>query len=110
MRGSNCATPNSTSRSAPSRRQSPGTVGLIQAAPGNQIGAQTVLTTIEDSSEILINFWVPERYAGQIAQGMTVTAGSVAIAGLAIRGHGHRHRQPHRPGEPHAPGAGKPAQ
>jgi RND family efflux transporter MFP subunit len=63
-----------------------GTVGLIQAAPGNQINAQTVLTTIEDSSEIQINFWVPERYAGQIQQGMKVTAGSVAIAGLTFDG------------------------
>jgi RND family efflux transporter MFP subunit len=63
-----------------------GTVGLIQAAPGNQINAQTVLTTIEDSSEIQINFWVPERYAGQIEQGMKVTAGSVAIAGLTFDG------------------------
>jgi RND family efflux transporter MFP subunit len=63
-----------------------GTVGLLQAAPGNQINAQTVLTTIEDSSEIQINFWVPERYVGQIEQGMKVTAGSVAIAGLTFDG------------------------
>ena len=49
-----------------------GTVGLIQVSPGNQVNAQTVVTTIEDASEILINFWVPERYASQIATGMPV--------------------------------------
>lgn len=63
-----------------------GTVGLIQVLPGNLVNAQTVVTTVEDSSEILINFWVPERYASQIAIGMPVTAGSVALPGQVFAG------------------------
>lgn len=63
-----------------------GTVGLIQASPGNLINAQTVLTTIEDASRILVNFWVPERYAPQIRRGLEVTAASVALPGLAFTG------------------------
>lgn len=63
-----------------------GTVGLIQVTPGNQITAQTVVTTVEDASEILVNFWVPERYASQIAVGAEVSAESVALPGQAFTG------------------------
>ncbi len=63
-----------------------GTVGLIQVLPGNLVNAQTVVTTVEDSSEILVNFWVPERYASQIAVGAPVAAGSVALPGDVFEG------------------------
>ncbi len=63
-----------------------GTVGLIQVMPGNLINAQTVVTTIEDSSEILINFWVPERYSSQISVGMEVDAQSAALPGKTFKG------------------------
>ena len=35
-----------------------GTVGLFQVSPGNTVTAQTVVTTIEDTSHILVSFWV----------------------------------------------------
>ncbi len=63
-----------------------GTVGIIQVTPGNLINAQTVVTTIEDSSEILINFWVPERYSSQISVGQAVTAQSAALPGKSFSG------------------------
>lgn len=63
-----------------------GTVGLIQVTPGNLINAQTVVTTVEDSSEILINFWVPERYSSQIAIGGPVDATSAALPGKTFNG------------------------
>jgi RND family efflux transporter MFP subunit len=63
-----------------------GTIGLIQVSPGNLINAQSIVTTVEDSSQILVNFWVPERYAGQIATGMPVNAGSVALPGTTFEG------------------------
>ena len=63
-----------------------GTVGLILVSPGNLINAQTVVTTIEDSSQIVINFWVPERYAGQMAVGAAVTAESAALPGKTFTG------------------------
>lgn len=63
-----------------------GTVGLIQVTPGNLINAQTVVTTVEDDSGILINFWVPERYSSQISVGMPVTATSAALAGKSFTG------------------------
>lgn len=63
-----------------------GTVGLLQVTPGNSVSAQTTVTTVEDSSEILVNFWVPERYASAIATGMAVTAIAVALPGQTFAG------------------------
>lgn len=63
-----------------------GTVGLFQVSAGNQVTAQTVVTTIEDTSEIVVGFWVPERYAPMISPDMPVTASAVALPGVAIAG------------------------
>ena len=38
-----------------------GTVGLIKVTPGNYVPAQTAVTTVDDTSAILVDFWVPER-------------------------------------------------
>ncbi|WDR03896.1 efflux RND transporter periplasmic adaptor subunit [Devosia algicola] len=63
-----------------------GTVGLIQVRPGNYLSAQAAVTTVEDASSILIDFWVPERYATSISKGMPVDVRAVALPGLAIEG------------------------
>jgi RND family efflux transporter MFP subunit len=63
-----------------------GTVGLFQVSRGNQVTAQSVVTTIEDTSEIIVTFWVPERYAPMLATDLPVTASAVALPGVAISG------------------------
>ena len=63
-----------------------GVVGLIQVTPGNLINSQTVVTTVDDSSEILINFWVPERYSSQMTIGTTLSATSAALPGKTFNG------------------------
>ena len=63
-----------------------GTVGLFQVNPGNTVTAQSIVTTIEDTSHIRVSFWVPERYAGAIGVGMPVTASAVALPGQTIEG------------------------
>jgi RND family efflux transporter MFP subunit len=63
-----------------------GTVGLFQVSAGNQVSAQSVVTTIEDTSHIIVSFWVPERYASMISTGMPVTATAVALPGETITG------------------------
>lgn len=63
-----------------------GTVGLFQVSAGNTVTSQTVVTTIEDTSHILVSFWVPERYASAIATGMSLTAAAVALPGQTIAG------------------------
>jgi RND family efflux transporter MFP subunit len=63
-----------------------GSVGLIQVTPGNFVGAQTPVTTVDDNSAILIDFWVPERYAAQLQVGMAVTVSAVALPGRSFTG------------------------
>jgi len=56
-----------------------GTVGLFQVTAGNAVGAQTVVTTVDDTSSILVNFWVPERYAPALKTGIPVSAVATAL-------------------------------
>lgn len=63
-----------------------GTIGLFQVSPGNSVGAQTVVTTVEDTGHILVSFWVPERYATAIATGAAVEATAIALPGEVIAG------------------------
>ena len=63
-----------------------GTIGIIQVSAGNLITTTTAVTTIEDSSQILINFWVPERYSSQIVLGMPVTGESAGLPGKTFKG------------------------
>ena len=63
-----------------------GTVGLMQVIPGNYLPAQTAITTIQDASSILIDFWVPERYATTVAVGTPVTASAIALPGRSFDG------------------------
>lgn len=63
-----------------------GSVGLFQVTAGNAVTAQTVVTTIEDTSHIRVSFWVPERYSGAITVGMPVSATAVALPGQTIPG------------------------
>ena len=63
-----------------------GTVGFLQVTPGNSVTAQSVVTTIDDTSEILVRFWVPERYATSISNGMPVEASAVALPGAVLTG------------------------
>ncbi|WP_323013339.1 efflux RND transporter periplasmic adaptor subunit [Devosia sp.] len=63
-----------------------GAIGLIRVTPGNYVGAQTAVTTIDDTSAILIDFWVPERYAAQIETGMAVSVSAIALPGRSFKG------------------------
>jgi len=63
-----------------------GTVGLFQVSVGNAVTTQAIITTVEDTSHVLVSFWAPERYAPSIAIGMPATVSAVALAGDAIAG------------------------
>lgn len=63
-----------------------GSVGLFQVSPGNAVSAQSIVTTIEDTSFIRISFWVPERYASAIAIGAVVDVSAVALPGEKMQG------------------------
>lgn len=54
-----------------------GTVGILAVSVGDYLTSASDIATIDDRSEILVDFWVPERYARQIKVGAAVSAQSV---------------------------------
>lgn len=63
-----------------------GIVGLIQITPGNAVTATSVLTTVDDSSSVKVNYWVPERYAPALKVGMPAMAEATALPGQIFTG------------------------
>lgn len=63
-----------------------GWVGIINAEIGMQVSAATELTQIDDRSEILVDFRVPERFVGLIQRGDSVVARPLARPGMALQG------------------------
>lgn len=63
-----------------------GVVGLVTMDPGNYVAPQTELITIDDRTTIIVEFWVPERFANQILVGQAVQATALANPGVAFQG------------------------
>jgi RND family efflux transporter MFP subunit len=55
-----------------------GIVGIIPVTVGNYVDTDTVVATIDDRSRILVDFWVPEKFAAMIAVDAPLTAASIA--------------------------------
>lgn len=62
-----------------------GIVGILPITDGNYVTSSSVIATVEDRSELLVDFWVPERFAG-IAVGAPLRAVSVARPGEYYNG------------------------
>src|SRR5690606_7428943 len=59
-----------------------GVVGILPVNAGNYVTAQTSIARIDDRSKVLIDIWVPERFAPQIKVGQPLTAESTAFPGV----------------------------
>ena len=56
-----------------------GIIGILPVTAGNYVtAAQTQIATIDDRSHIIVDFWIPEGYAGMVSVGSPLTATSVA--------------------------------
>jgi len=51
-----------------------GVVGLVAVDSGNYVTTQTEIVTIDNRETIVLEFWVPERFANQIAVGQPIEA------------------------------------
>ena len=71
-----------------------GIIGILPVEAGNYMTADTVIATIDDRSSIIIDFYVPERFAGSIKVGDPLTATPIARPNRVLRRHGRRSRQP----------------
>jgi RND family efflux transporter MFP subunit len=63
-----------------------GTVGILPVEAGDYVTQQTEIATIDDRSKILLDFWVPERFASQVQIGQTIEANAIAIPGVPFGG------------------------
>lgn len=63
-----------------------GVVGILPIEAGNYVTNQTAIATIDDRSSILVDFWVPERFAAAIKIGAMIKASSLANPGNAFEG------------------------
>ena len=63
-----------------------GWVGILGVEVGDQVSTSTPVATLDDRSRILVDFRVPERFAGQLQVGAAVAARPLAQPGLVLAG------------------------
>jgi len=63
-----------------------GRVGLRRVSVGSLISPGTVITTLDDTSTIKLDFTIPETFLPVLRQGLAITATSVAYPGVGFSG------------------------
>jgi len=63
-----------------------GQIGLRRISMGSIVSPSTVITTLDDTSEIKLDFDVPEVFMARLERGLTVTARSAAWPDLLFTG------------------------
>jgi RND family efflux transporter MFP subunit len=63
-----------------------GIVGIVPVETGDYVTTDTEITTIDDRSRILVDFWAPERFAAIIAVGQSVRVDPIALPGETFAG------------------------
>ena len=63
-----------------------GVAGIVTVNPGDNVTSSTAIATLDDRSELLVDFWVPERFAPVIKVGQPLTATPVARPGKLYEG------------------------
>ncbi len=63
-----------------------GIAGIVAVNPGDNVTTQTQIVALDDRSEILVDFWVPERFANSISVGAPVGASAIARPGKPYTG------------------------
>ncbi len=58
-----------------------GIAGIVTLNPGDNVTTQSAILTLDDRSELLVDYWVPERFSHALKIGMPVEATSVARPG-----------------------------
>ncbi|MFZ0133931.1 MAG: efflux RND transporter periplasmic adaptor subunit [Desulfobacterales bacterium] len=63
-----------------------GVLGIRQISTGAVVDSDTVITTLDDTSSIKLDFTIPEAYLGVLKNGMTVSAHSLAYPDRSFEG------------------------
>ncbi|WP_099864667.1 efflux RND transporter periplasmic adaptor subunit [Pararhizobium haloflavum] len=57
-----------------------GVIGIVSVNPGDYVTTDAEIVRIDDRSELLVDFWVPERFASMIEVGQPVSARAISNA------------------------------
>ncbi|MBB4347373.1 MULTISPECIES: efflux RND transporter periplasmic adaptor subunit [Rhizobiaceae] len=63
-----------------------GIVGIVAINIGDNVTTSSNVVTIDNRSELLVDFWAPERFAVQVKTGMPVEAASISRPGQTFKG------------------------
>jgi membrane fusion protein (multidrug efflux system) len=63
-----------------------GTLGLRRVSPGDLVGSETIITTLDDTRTMRLEFTVPESFLSEVRIGMEITAASVVYPGRTFTG------------------------
>jgi membrane fusion protein (multidrug efflux system) len=63
-----------------------GTVGLRKVSLGDLVGPDTVITTLDDTGVIKLEFGIPENFLSDLRSGMTIVADSTVYPGQQFQG------------------------
>ena len=63
-----------------------GIVGIVAINIGDNVTTTSNVVTIDNRSELLVDFWAPERFAVQVKSGMPVEAASISRPGQTFKG------------------------
>jgi len=63
-----------------------GIVGIVPVVVGDNVTTTTSIVTLDDRSEILVDYWVPERFANTVKVDQPVETTSVALPGRVFTG------------------------
>lgn len=64
----------------------PGRIGLRRVSPGSFVDNSTVITTLDDISQVKLDFSVPETFLTVLAEGMAINAHSLVYPELEFEG------------------------
>jgi len=63
-----------------------GTIGLRYVSPGQLVGPDTMITTLDDTTTIRLEFTVPETFIATLERGMTIRAQTAVYPGELFTG------------------------
>ncbi len=63
-----------------------GVVGIVPVEIGDYVSTSTEIAMVDDRSQVMVDFWLPERFVGLLALGQQVTATPLALSGMQLDG------------------------
>jgi RND family efflux transporter MFP subunit len=63
-----------------------GIIGIVGVSVGDNVTNSTAIVSLDNRSQLLVDFWAPERFAAAVKPGMPVEASSVSRPGQVFQG------------------------